>query len=77
MMERRWTTAAPLIINLGALATVWWQRASTMEKGMETIDRQCATMNHTLRTLTHDVGERNGQMRRLIHREDPEHGSLR
>ena len=69
-MEISWTTAAPLIINLGALATVWWQLDSKMEKKIEAIDRKFDTMNTTLLTLTHDVGELKGQMSSLIHRED-------
>ena len=56
-MEISWTTAAPLIINLGALATVWWQLDAKMEKKIEAIDRKFDTMNTTLLTLTHDVGE--------------------
>ena len=38
-MEISWTTTAPLIINLGALATVWWQLDAKMEKKIEAIDR--------------------------------------
>ena len=64
-MEISWTTAAPLIINLGALATVWWQLDAKMEKKIEAIDRKFDTMNNTLLTLTHDVGELKGQVEHL------------
>ena len=69
-MEISWTTTAPLIINLGALATVWWQLDAKMEKKIGAIDRKFDTMNTTLLTLTHDVGELKGQVSTLIHRED-------
>ena len=79
-MEIAWTTAAPLIINLGALATVWWQLDSKMEKKLgdmdrkfeskfESIDRKFDTINSTLLTLTHDVGELKGQVSTLPNRE--------
>lgn len=81
-MDIAWTTAAPLIINLGALATVWWQLDSKMEKKLgdmdrkfevkfEAIDRKFDTMNATLLTLTHDVGELKGQVSTRPNRESP------
>ena len=75
-MDIAWATAAPLIINLGALATVWWQLDSKMEKKLgdidrkfEAIDRKFDTINATLLTLTHDVGELKGQASTLFNRE--------
>ena len=39
-------------------------------KKIEAIDRKFDTMNTTLLTLTHGMGELKGQMSSLIHRED-------
>ena len=68
-----WTVIAPLLVNLGALATVWWQLDAKMEKRLGQVDDQLNKMdakmdakfeavNQTLMTLTHDVGELKGQV---------------
>ena len=68
-----WTVIAPLLVNLGALATVWWQLDAKMEKRLEQVDDRLGKMDakmdakfeavsQTLMTLTHDVGELKGQV---------------
>ena len=65
-MEMSLATAAPVIINLGALATVWWRLDATMESRLTAIDQKFDqkfdNMNQTLLTLAHDVGELKGQV---------------
>ena len=75
-----WAVIAPLLVNLGALGTVWWQLDTKMEKRLGQMDDRLNTMddrlhkmdakmdakfdtvNQTLMTLTHDVGELKGQV---------------
>ena len=68
-----WAVIAPLLVNLGALGTVWWQLDTTMEKRLgqmddrlhkmdAKMDAKFDTVNQTLMTLTHDVGELKGQV---------------
>ena len=68
-----WAVIAPLLVNLGALGTVWWQLDATMEKRLGQMDDRLnamdakfdakfETVNQTLMTLTHDVGELKGQV---------------
>ena len=68
-----WAVIAPLLVNLGALGTVWWQLDAKMEKRLghmddrlnamdATFDAKFETVNQTLMTLTHDVGELKGQV---------------
>ena len=66
-----WTVIAPLLVNLGALGTVWWQLDATMEKRCGRMDDRLHeldakldatfdTVNQTVLTLAHDVGELKG-----------------
>lgn len=66
-----WAVIAPLLVNLGALGTVWWQLDAKMEKRLRQMDDRLNkmdakmdakfdTVNQTLMTLTHDVGELKG-----------------
>ena len=68
-----WAVIAPLLVNLGALGTVWWQLDTKMEKRLgqmddrlnkmdAKMDAKFDTVNQTLMTLTHDVGELKGQV---------------
>lgn len=68
-----WTVIASLLVNLGALGTVWWQLDAKMEKRLGQMDDRLNTMdakmdakfetvNQTLMMLTHDVGELKGQV---------------
>ena len=64
-----WAVIAPLLVNLGALGTVWWQLDAKMEKRLgqmddrlNKMDAKFDTVNQTLLTLTHDVGELKGQV---------------
>ena len=75
-----WTVITPVLVNLGALATVWWQLDAKMEKRLGQMDDRLdkmddrlntmeakfdakfETINQTLMTVTHDVGELKGQV---------------
>ena len=63
-------TAIPVVINLGALATVWWQIDTKMEKRLDKIETKMETkmetVNQAILSLTHDVGELKGQVSALM-----------
>ena len=72
-MDISWTVILPLIVNLSALGTVWWQidakiekRLGRMDDRLDRMDAKCETVNQTLLTLTHDVGELKGQVGALV-----------
>lgn len=79
-MEISVATAAPVLINLGALATVWWRLDAKMESRLTAIDqkfdRKFDNMNQTLLTLAHDVGELKGQVGSLQSRMDSLQGQM-
>ena len=59
-------TAIPVVINLGALATVWWQIDTKMEKRLDKMETKMETVNQAILSLTHDVGELKGQVSALM-----------
>ena len=72
-MDIAWTVIVPLLVNLSALGTVWWQidakiekRLGRMDDRLDRMDATCETVNQTLMTLTHDVGELKGQVGALV-----------
>ena len=60
-----WVALVPPIVNLGALVTVWWRLDSKMEKRLGQVETKFETVNQTLLTLSHDVGELKGQVNSL------------